>query len=283
MCALVRSKVSITRSVLMGMMKMASDDKKFPVLEVLPEQPLARDGTIFRLKDARMLCVAVVKAWSLLSLEPHREEQQLAAVLNHLEGTTHLGIMTPPNNGGGGRMWQGFKEGLEEAQVIPLDLLLIRMKRSGGDGHANLRHLLSCPEREEGRETMAVEWHMCRHWFVSHAVEYEGQGSSLQLQGFHAWGSLSSSDGTADDVVTKGAKEEREQEEEERDNNVANDQFVTAAVAASEKGGMNRRRGIMTKDERQRKRQAGPLHPLVVRAARRAIEIAVGKRDVLGI
>lgn len=254
----------------MGMMKMADEDPTFPIVKVIsPENHgLASECTLFEVRDMRRMCVAVIRAWSLLSTDPAEVERQLASVLNFLEQRKNLHMMSDETEGKRWGPWQWFKEAAEEAQIMPLDLLLVRLRRDEKAIPPKCEEYASSPQKKR----MLLDWHECKHWVMTHMVKFVQDGSSSSplaprqaVQGYAGWGM------PCEQQLHPLPKEDDEDPEleEMRNNDVANDRLAIDAEAQGEV-----RIGGLTSEQRKRKLEAGPFHPFVVEAARRAIEEA---------
>lgn len=251
------------------MMKMADSNSTFPVVKIIPPENhgLASECTLFEVKDMRKMCIAVMKAWSLLSTDPMDVEKQLSSVLNFLEQKRNLHMMSEDSEGKRWGPWKWFKEAAEEAQIVPLDLLLVRLRRDGKSIPPMCEEYASSPNKKR----MLLDWYECKHWVMTHMVKFVQDGSCSPLpqrqavQGYAGWGIFSEKQS----CTAEKEDEEDPELEEMRNNDVSNDRLAIDAEAPGEL-----RIGGLTREQRRRKLEAGPFHPFVVDAARRAIEEA---------
>lgn len=305
------SKPCITRSVFMGMLKMASESAA-PLLEIVTCPELDSDGTVFAIRDVVKVCSAVFNAWALLNKQPSMVERQADACIKFLRSridASNLSMMIGAGGNGSAdcrqshhhacKEWENFKLCLQDADVVPVDLMVVRMRRaaSSSDGAtipASLQQLLNCPNKKRGGgeppRKMTADWYECKHWFVPHAVRYVAAASSCQavVQRFTGWGVVDyhCQQQPQHQQQQRQHNGEEEEEEEAANNNVANDRFVMSASRSAEAAATGEEEGeegqqhqqmllLLTPEERKLKAQAGPFHAMVVDAARKAIEMVL--------
>ena len=257
-----------SRSVFLGMLKMADEDPDFfPLLGIVPSSSLPAEidasGTIFAVKDLPRICEAVFGAWMLLHKQPSCIEKQMASVLEFLDRAKQQKIMPmlplPIADAGvddGGenlcsskkRDWDTFKLCLQDADIVPVDLMVTRMmrKNAAGSGDPPAALLDFCENRDRVCRRMPCDWQDCKYWFVPHMVRHGADGRTA-VQRFTGWGLV---DYTPMPSLPPG---------------------VGGGEDAAEAGEEDVPR--LTLEERERKAKAGgPFHALVVDAARKAIE-----------
>lgn len=291
------TKSCITRSVFMGMLKMADENPgSFPLISIVKCPEIDSDGTIFAARDVPGICSAIFHAWMLLNKQPATVEKQMASALEFLrqQGKDKMLPMmmaadaaAEENLPCSSKAWENFKICLQDAEVIPVDLMAIRMRRDGREVPASLLDL--CSSRKKNGNKMLLDWNECRHWFVPHMLKYVHDGGSgggsivaarAAVQRFHGWGVV---DYTIHNQLPKnislpaasdGGGAASCSDDEHANNNVDNDQFVVASLLQksdeSEKQNL-----LLTPEERKAKAKAGPFHALVVDAAKRAIEMVL--------
>ena len=76
-------------------------------------------------------------------------------------------------------------------QVMPLELLVTRMQRSGGAGLPGVPAALldaMTAATAGGAKNGCKDWHTYREFFVSHTIRYEGQDKKMVVLSYKDWG-----------------------------------------------------------------------------------------------
>lgn len=279
------TKSCITRSVFMGMLKMADETPgSFPVISVIYCPEIESDGTIFAARDVEAICSAIFNAWMLLNKQPIHVEKQMASVLKFLrqQGNDKMLPMMMADDGMAllpgktcSKAWENFKICLQDAEIIPVDLMAIRMRRDGREVPASLMDL--CSSKKNGNK-MLLDWHKCRHWFVPHMLKYVHDDGSIKaaraaVQRFHGWGVVEYVPQLPKNILLPALGVSCS-DDEQKNNNVDNDQLFVASSLQKKDESMKQQL-ILTPEERRVKAKAGPFHSLVVDAARKAIEMVL--------
>lgn len=250
------------------MLKMADEDPNFfPLVGIVPPSSLPAEidasGTIFAVKDLPRICEAVFGAWMLLHKQPSCIEKQMASVLEFLDRAKQQKIMPMlPLLADAGvddgdenlcsskkRDWDTFKLCLQDADIVPVDLMVTRMMRkNAGSGEPPAALLDFCENRDRVCRRMPCDWQDCKYWFVPHMVRHNADGRTA-VQRFTGWGLV---DYMHTPFLPPG---------------------VGGCEDAAAAGGEDEEVPRLTLEERERKAKAGgPFHALVVDAARKAIE-----------
>lgn len=127
-------QVCITRAVFMGLLKRAAaaeegNDPSFFV-QLRRSDDNMGDGTIFIVRDLNKVCVALVKAWGMLNVDPSKFDSRLDTILNYLNGkkaSLNLSLFASDEQGTTANQrrkkndepaeWSNFKASVKEAQV----------------------------------------------------------------------------------------------------------------------------------------------------------------------
>lgn len=274
------TKSCITRSVFMGMLKMAGEKHSFPLARIVMCPELDSDGTIFKVKDVRGICASVFRAWMHLNKQPALVEKQMDLVLQFLRSQSKKSMLPMMMNAeyenlvqqnctAGKKEWENFKISLQDAEVIPVDLMVIRMRRDGLEVPAALLNLCCCKSE---KKKMLSDWHECRHWFVPHLLQYHNQTGGAVVQQFSDWGNTVHPTHCTDHQ-TAALLHSWEQEEETANNDVHNDQFHLASRSSAASNLSTQDNNLLlTAEQKKAKAKAGPMHAMVVEAAKKAIE-----------
>ena len=276
------TKSCITRSVFMGMLKMADDKPgSFPLISIIKCPEIDSDGTIFAARDVPAICSAIFNAWMLLNKQPACVEKQMVSVLKFLRQQSKdkmLPMMMAADDMAWpektcSKAWENFKICLQDAEIIPVDLMAIRMRRDGREVPDSLLDL--CSSRKNGNK-MLLDWNECRHWFVPHMLKYVHDGTYMKaraaVQRFHGWGVVDYTPQLPKNISLQAFGVSC-LDDEHKNNNVDNDEFVVASLL--QKTDKSKNQLLLTPEERKVKAKAGPFHALVVDAARKAIEIVI--------
>ena len=271
------TKSCITRSVFLGMIKMADEDpKKFPLISIVPCPELDSDGVVFLVRDFPKVASAVFHAWMLLNLQPATLEKQLEAVQKFLNRDADAMLLLEEDgikNSSCG--WENFKISLDDADVVPIDLMCTRMRLAGKVVPDAVQGL--CEGKAKASKRMGFEWHRCRHWFVPHLLRTVVDGGKLRdvVQRFTGWGLIDYVPvAKKDDAAARVAPESSE----ESSNNIETDVFFCVGGAAA--AAVDNSKEEMTNAQRKVKKEATPFHALVVDAARAAIGMALSENGV---
>ena len=170
------SKTCITRSVFMGLLKMAGKgaEGQAQIVNVPESQPF-RDGTVFEVCDFRKLCCVLMRAYHLVSEEDvsGTHQRHTNEVLRFVDSGIALAKAGGTTRKAGEpcrscKPWMCFKKGIKDANVQPLHLVA---KNSGLD--ANMLALYAADETlgklHEGAKHR-VDWFVYRYWFMGHSV-----------------------------------------------------------------------------------------------------------------
>lgn len=230
------------------------------------------------------MCEAVLRAWALLHKQPSCIEEHAKMVLKFLcRGDRDETLLLPmifssgaaDDDGSAQKEWEKFKICLQDAEVIPVDRMVMRMRRDGKPVPEALLALCHRSTRENpSSKKMPADWQHCKHWFVPHLLRYVPDGpiaTRAVVQRFSGWGIVDYGCGSCSRDDEQQATKKDACDNEEENNNVENDQF--AGILAMAKASVSEASSslLLTKEERKVKAQAGPFHPLVVDAASKAI------------
>jgi hypothetical protein len=268
-----------------------------------PETEFA-DGTLFSIKSMEKVCIAILRAWALLNTNPEAINRQLAVVLEIFRLQKYNGISyeceddeeeeednvslkrnqrstKKKKHASMKEEWVNVKQSIKEAQILPLELIALRMMKKSENKDAIPEPMIPFLRDAEGlrkKKRMELDWYAHDKWFMSHMVEYDmgpDNKKVMRTRGYKDW---KISDTASADSSALSCEIE-EEGEEERNNDVSNDrwdnvcrkQYHHHQQVAAEVVAVKRK---LTSEERKVKAKAGPFHPMVVDAANRAIQEA---------
>jgi hypothetical protein len=291
----VAKKICITRAVFMGLLHRGAHDPHFFV-RVHRDDAIAaadsnnefKDGTLFTILCIEKVCVAVLRAWSLLNTDPGTINKQLQATLDYLRTKRCPGIDVSSSTCEHEKnaAWTNFKQSVREAQILPLELLALRVMRSSDCGvipDAMQKYLKDAAALQK-RKRLNSDWHTHQHWFMSHMVEYESSDAcifssssrstrTIKIKSYKDWPTTITSEAEEGE---RTAAENVGEDEEDTNNDIRNDQWQNVCRKRydtnSSSGGLSTRK--LTKNEMKVKAKAGPFHPMLVGAVNKAIEEA---------
>ena len=284
-------KVCITRAVFLGLLHRGSKDPHFFVRvqgdDAVNSIKEFKDGTLFTILCIEKVCVALLRTWSLLNTDPGTINKQMQATLDYLYTRRHPGInvLSSSSCEDGNKIskaaWTNFKQSVCEAQILPLEVLALRVMKSSDKGvfPEAMAQYIKDADGLKKRKRLNTDWHTHQNWFMSHMIEYE----SASLDGFNIRGTKkitiksykdwpTTAKTSEDDRRAEAAAEE--EDEEDRNNDIRNDQWhdVSRKRYHDSSGFSSTRK--LTKNEMKVKAKATPFHPMVVAAVNKAIDEA---------
>lgn len=283
-------KVAITRAVFLGLLHRATQDRNFFV-KVHADKEFA-DGTFFTITSMEKVCVAVLRAWSLLNTNPREVEKQLHSILDMFRARRYSGIVeeslvTKKSSwSSSSDAWANLKQSIKDAQILPLELIALRMMNSNSNPLPDaMVPFLKDVEALKRKKRMDSDWYTHKHWFMSHMVDYHHDHNSnnnnnnkvLRIRSYKDWAVF-----VDKRYLDQSEVEEKDNnnDDEDRNNDVANDraedvcrkQYYYHRKKSSSSSSTDPRK--LTSGEKKLKAKAGPFHPAVMDAANRAIEEA---------
>ncbi len=280
------SKTCITRSVFMGLLKMASSSEIMEQQQVLrlPERQPFRDGTVFEVVSFCKLCAILMKSYQMVSSD---ESGVLQGHTNEIVRFVEKGMALAKAGGSTRKVgescrsckpWMCLKKTIKDANVQPMQLVA---NNSGLDKSLFEGFII----QDESASKKRVDWFVHRYWFMGHSVMQRKSGDPGD----------DDNDGGSSSSSSSGGEQGSENDEAEEDGEQAlhfdyrtfsewgceqgcgegfkDVEGRQVEEGASEKGG---KEGVNEWTTLQGKQLASPFDPMVVRVVERAV------REVLG-